>query len=267
MKSISIMGTGAMGSAIMAGLIQSAQAEPSNIRVYDVSRPRLDQAHKEFGVQVVNKPEQLLEGHTGILLLAVKPQNMHEALKSLGSSLNEGALVISIAAGVTSEFILSRLGGKTRLIRSMPNAAAIVRQSATAICKAGGATDHDIQLATEFFASIGQVVVVEEKLMNAVTALSGSGPGYLFAIMEALTDAGVLAGLSRDVSRKLTLQTVIGSATMALDSKLSFSHLKDQITSPAGTTISGLQVIERSGLRGTIMDAVEAAKRRADQLM
>lgn len=267
LKNISILGAGAMGAAIIRGLIESGKAQASKIFVNDVSASRLDQVTSEFGVRAVPELSQLIDHDTEILLLAVKPQNMSEVLTNLKEFINDKFILISIAAGVHSNFFTSILGENIRLIRSMPNAAAMVSKSATAICAAAMASKHDMEVAADFFAAIGEVVVVDEKLMNAVTALSGSGPGYLFTIMEALSDAGVLNGLSRDVSRKLVVQTVVGAAAMAMNQDLSFSALKDSITSPAGTTISGLRVMERAGVRGIMMEVVEAAKRRADEIM
>lgn len=267
LKNISILGAGAMGAAIIRGLIESGKAQASDISVNDVSASRLDQVAAEFGVRAVSELSQLIGHDTEILLLAVKPQNMSEVLTNLKEFVNDKFILISIAAGVHSNFFTSILGENIRLIRSMPNAAAMVRKSATAICAAAMASKDDMEVAADFFAAIGEVVVVDEKLMNAVTALSGSGPGYLFTIMEALSDAGVLNGLSRDVSRKLAVQTVVGAAAMAMNQDLSFSTLKDSITSPAGTTISGLKVMERAGVRGIMMEVVEAAKRRADEIM
>lgn len=267
LKNISILGAGAMGAAIIRGLIESGKAQASDISVNDVSASRLDQVAAEFGVRAVSELSQLIGHDTEILLLAVKPQNMSEVLTNLKEVINDKFILISIAAGVHSNFFTSILGENIRLIRSMPNAAAMVRKSATAICAAAMASKDDMEVAADFFAAIGEVVVVDEKLLNAVTALSGSGPGYLFTIMEALSDAGVLNGLSRDVSRKLAVQTVVGAAAMAMNQDLSFSTLKDSITSPAGTTISGLKVMERAGVRGIMMEVVEAAKRRADEIM
>jgi pyrroline-5-carboxylate reductase len=148
----------------------------------------------------------------------------------------------------------------------MPNAAALVGASATALCKGGSADDNDLEKALGIFSAIGLAVPVQESMMNVVTALSGSGPGYLFPVMEALADGAVLMGLDRPTARSLTAQTFMGSALMALSGDEAFSDLKDRITSPAGTTIAGLQVIERAGLRGIFMDAVQAAARRAEEL-
>jgi pyrroline-5-carboxylate reductase len=148
----------------------------------------------------------------------------------------------------------------------MPNAAAMVSAGATAVCKAGTADDKDLAAAVDLFNAVGSAVMVDEKMMNVVTALSGSGPGYLFIIMEALTDGAVLMGLDRPTARVLAVQTVLGAATMAASGNITFSELKDRITSPGGTTIAGLQVLESGGLRGLIMGAIEAATFRAEEL-
>jgi pyrroline-5-carboxylate reductase len=148
----------------------------------------------------------------------------------------------------------------------MPNAAAMVGASATALCKAGAADDADMATALELFEAVGKAVKVDEKLMNVVTALSGSGPGYIFPMMEALTDAAVLMGMDRPTARALTIQTFVGSAILAGSGDVSFSELKDRITSPAGTTIAGLHILEKAGLRGILMDAVKAATQRGEEL-
>ena len=152
------------------------------------------------------------------------------------------------------------------MIRAMPNAAAMVGYSATALCKAGLADEADLGTAMEIFSAIGTAVTVDEKMMNLVTGLSGSGPAYIFAIMEGLTDAAVLMGLDRPTARALTVQTVLGAATMASREAAHLGDLKDRITSPGGTTIAGLHVLERAGLRGVLMDVVAAATRRGDEL-
>jgi pyrroline-5-carboxylate reductase len=147
----------------------------------------------------------------------------------------------------------------------MPNAAAMVGHSATALCKAGSADDNDLQVVQDLFQAFGSAVIVDEKLMNAVTALASSGLAYFFIIMEALTDAAVRVGMDRSTARQLTVQTTIGAAAMAYGGA-PFSDLKDRITSPGGTTVAALQVMERAGIRGTIMDAVEAATRRGEEI-
>ncbi|MGO9571604.1 MAG: pyrroline-5-carboxylate reductase family protein, partial [Desulfomonilaceae bacterium] len=191
---------------------------------------------------------------------------MEEVILSIADKVHDTLVVISVAAGISTGFILSLLNFPARIIRAMPNAAAMVGASATALCKAGSADDGDLEKAVDIFSAIGLAVTVEEKMMNVVTALSGSGPGYLFPIMEALTDGAVLMGLDRPTARALAGQTFMGAAIMALSGNEAFSDLKDRITSPGGTTIAGLQVMEQGGLRGILMDTVQAAVCRAEEL-
>lgn len=266
MERIGIIGAGSMGSAIIRGLIESGKANPEEISVFDVDSSRIQYHESEFGITGAAHIRDAVRPDTTIVVLAVKPQVMAEVLDSLSLLVHENLLVISIAAGVSTGFILSRLSPAARVIRAMPNAAAMVGRSATALCKAGAADANDMQKTLNLFSAIGHAVVVEEKMMNVVTALSGSGPAYVFVMMEALTDAGVRMGLDRVTARELTLRTVAGAAAMAAEGNPPFSELKDRVTSPGGTTIAGLHVLEKAGLRGILMDAVRAAARRADEL-
>ena len=262
---ISVIGAGAMGSAIVKGLMNAALTDPKNIMVFDVEPDKSRSLEMEFGLSVTESIETAVSKDDSVVILAVKPQQMEGALDALAPVVLTCTLVISIAAGISTEYMISKIGADRRVIRAMPNAAAMVGQSSTAICAGGVANEHDMITAKRLFESIGTVVEVDEKNLNAVTALSGSGPGYLFLVMEAMTDAGVLLGLSRSIARELTVQTFLGAATMASQGK-SFSDLKDLITSPGGTTISGLKIMELAGVRGTFMQAVENAAHRAEQM-
>jgi pyrroline-5-carboxylate reductase len=255
-----------MGSALIRGLIGSGKASGEAVRVYDVDRNNLLALEKELSVQVASRIEDVCDREVSVIVLAVKPQILGEVLDSIAGQVSEKQILISIAAGIPTDFILSRFSFPAKVIRAMPNAAAMVGASATAMCKAGSADDEDLGIALDLFSAVGVAVKVEEKMMNVVTALSGSGPGYLFPLMEALTDAAVLMGLDRPTARALTVQTFLGSAVMAGTAGASFSELKDRITSPGGTTIAGLHVLEKAGLRGILMDAVQAATRRGEEL-
>lgn len=266
MKSIAIIGTGNMGSALIRGLVNSNIAKPHMISVFDTDRDKLDALVQELGVRGATDLDTTVNDSIDVVILAVKPQVLPAVLERIAPKITDRHLVISIAAGVPTRFILSKLNKPARVIRTMPNAAAIVGQSASALCTAGTADKQDLQTAMDIFSAIGVAVEVDEKMMNLVTGLSGSGPAYVFAIMEGLTDAGVLLGLDRPTARKLTIQTILGAATMAASENVHLGELKDRITSPGGTTIAGLHVLERSGLGGILMDAVVAATRRADEL-
>jgi pyrroline-5-carboxylate reductase len=266
LTAIGLIGAGNMGSALIRGLIQAGKSKAAQISVFDIDETKTQYLEKKYGIIAASSPRDTVRPETRILILAVKPQVIEPALDSISDSIHDRPLVISVAAGVPIELLLSRLPSGARVIRSMPNAAALVGQSATALCKGGTADDDDLRSAAELFDAVGRSVIVEEQMMNVVTALSGSGPGYLFAVMEGLTDGGVHMGLDRATARQLTVQTVLGAAALAAHENAPFSDLKDRITSPGGTTIAGLQVLERAGLRGILMDAVEAATRRGEEL-
>ncbi len=266
LRKIAILGAGNMGTALIKGLAESAGPNDVEITVYDVDSARVHSLQERYGVESAQSTTSVVTDETEFLILAVKPQILPAVLGSLKDVLHENTLVISIAAGVTTDSMLALTGPQCKLIRSMPNAAAMIQRGVTAVCKAGAATDTDLEAAADLLSCVGPVVKVDEKLMNAVTALSGSGPGYIFVMMEAFTDGAVNLGLDRVTARKLTVQTFLGAASMATDESASFSELKDRITSPGGTTIAGIQVMEQAGLRGILMDVVEAAAMRGEEL-
>ncbi len=255
-----------MGYALVRGFVQSGIVIAENICVFDVDPAKTQAVAREFSVRAATEIAEIFSAAPDIVILAVKPQIMQEVLVSVADSIHENLILISIAAGIPTDFILSHLKRTARLIRAMPNAPAMVFAGATALCKAGLADDKDLAAAVELFRAVGLAVPVEEKVMNVITALSGSGAGYLFPIMEALTDGAVLMGLDRPTARALTVQTMLGAATMAASQNAPFSELKDRITSPGGTTIAGLSVMERAGVRGILMETIEAATRRAEEL-
>ena len=201
-----------------------------------------------------------------IIVLAVKPQMMSALLAEIRPALGSATLVISIAAGIGLAQLADGLGSSTRIVRVMPNTPALVGLSATAFSASTAATPADVELVSTLFSAIGVAFPVAEKLLDAVTGLSGSGPAYVYVMIEALADGGVRAGLPRDVALKLAAQTVLGSAKMVLETGLHPGALKDAVASPGGTTIAGLHALERAGFRGAIMDAVLAAAERAAEL-
>jgi pyrroline-5-carboxylate reductase len=200
-----------------------------------------------------------------IVVLAVKPQSFPAVLNEIGADLHR-VLVISIAAGVTIESIAKQASGGKRIIRAMPNTPALVREGITALAWCEGVTEEDTIIARTIFEAVGRVVPVEERLMNAVTGLSGSGPAYVFQAIEALADGGVKMGLPRHTAELLAAQTVLGAAKMVLESGNHPAILKDRVASPGGTTIAGLHELEQGRFRATLMGAVEAATRRSQEL-
>ncbi|OGW19525.1 MAG: pyrroline-5-carboxylate reductase, partial [Nitrospinae bacterium RIFCSPLOWO2_12_FULL_47_7] len=202
-----------------------------------------------------------------ILILAVKPQAIKKVLRGIHDIVDEKKLVVSIAAGICLGVIESSLGNrKVPVVRTMPNTPALVQEGVTAISPGSHVSKADLLLAHRLFEAVGKTVDVDEIHLDAVTGLSGSGPAYIFMIIEALSDAGVKMGLPRNVANTLTVQTVLGSAKLARESGKHPGELKDMVTSPGGTTISGLHTLEAGGLRTTLMNAVEAATRRSVEL-
>ena len=267
---IAFIGTGQMATALAAGFVREL-LKPEQISGYDpIEASRTAFATKiGAGVNLFDSPTEAVKNAT-IVILAVKPQVMSDALKPLSDSLKTqtktAPIVVSIAAGIPISRLEGALPIGTRVIRVMPNTPCLVGESASGFASSPSATADDASLVAKLFSSVGQAIAVSEHLLNAVTGLSGSGPAYVYVMIEALADGGVRMGLPRDVALKLAAQTVLGSAKMVLETGLHPGVLKDAVASPGGTTIAGLHAIERGGLRGVLMDAVEAATQRADEL-
>ena len=265
-KKICIIGTGNMGEALVSGLISSASSKPQNIMCTDVREAKLKAIQENYGVQTtLNNLDAV--AISDIVIYAVKPQIMAAVLNETAGKLDMSKLIISIAAGVPMEAIESRLSKKLRLIRVMPNIAAAVKEAATAVAAGKHATNEDIKLAMAIFNSIGKTVFIPENyLMDAITGLSGSGPAYIFLIAEAMADAGVKVGLSRQDALFLSAQTVLGAAKMLIETQEHPGQLRDRVTSPGGTAIAGLATLEQGGLRTTLINAVEVATNRSKEL-
>jgi pyrroline-5-carboxylate reductase len=264
-KRIGFVGGGNMAEALIRGLLAAKLTAPGDILVSDVREDRLAQLTDTYGVRTTTSNAEVA-GQTDIILLAVKPQIMGQVLDGLADVVTEGQLIISIAAGVTTMAIAEKLRGPVRVIRVMPNTPALVLEGASALTRGSQATSDDLEVARHLFRAVGKVVVVDESLMDAITGLSGSGPAYIFLIIDALSDAGVKVGLSRDIAQLLAAQTVLGSARMLLETKKHPGELKDMVTSPGGTAIAGLHTLEQGGLRTTLINAVEAATKRSREL-
>jgi len=265
-KKIAIIGTGNMGEALISGLIVSGSSKPKSIICTDVRESKLEEIKKEYGVRIAANNVEAVEA-ADIIIYAVKPQIIAAVLKETAEKLDMSKLVISIAAGVPMAAIESCLNKDLRLIRVMPNIAASVKEAASAIAAGGHATKEDIDLAMAIFNSIGKSIFLKENyLMDAITGLSGSGPAYIFLIVDALADAGVKMGLAREEALFLSTQTVLGAAKMLLETQEHPGQLKDRVTSPGGTAIAGLATLEEGGLRTTLIRAVEAATNRSREL-
>jgi pyrroline-5-carboxylate reductase len=263
-KRLGFLGAGNMSGGLVKGLIQ-AGVTPERVSVSDVSEDRRQELHEWYGVAATADNGALVRG-CDVVVLAVKPQILGNVLGEIAGDVRADQLVVSIAAGIPIAAIEGRLPAKTRVVRAMPNAPAMVQAGATAIAGGSHAREDDMRIARELFDAVGKVVVLDEHQLDAVTGLSGSGPAYVMLVIEALADGGVKMGLPRAAAHLLAVQTVLGSAALVLQSGEHPARLKDKVTSPGGTTIAGLHALERGGLRGVLMDAVEAATKRAAEL-
>lgn len=263
---IACVGSGKMGEALVRGLLKSGAFGPDRIRAADRDAGRRAVMEKACGVSTFGDSSEAVRG-ADLVLLAVKPQDMETALGEIAGALSPDAVVVSIAAGISTDWIRQRLGGHAKVARAMPNAAALVCKSTTGLYCCPEVEEAERDEVRKIFAAVGACVVVDkEDDLNIVTGLSGSGPAYVFLLMETLAEAGVTLGLSRAVSVELALHTVLGSAHLALESGMSFAALREMISSPAGTTLAALKVLEEGAFRGLFLRAVEAATIRSRQL-
>jgi len=263
-RKIGLLGAGNMASALIRGLLGSKTLRPEQIRASDLRADQLAELEKSYGIQTHADNAELI-AWANVVVLAVKPQVIASVLEQMASVIKSDTLVISIAAGVPVSALEARLPG-ARVLRAMPNTAAIALAGATGIAAGSNAKPEDLALARTLFDAVGRSAVLDESALDAVTGLSGSGPAYVMLMIEALADGGVKVGLSRDTALMLAAQTVYGSAKLLLETGEHPARLKDMVTSPGGTTIAGLHALEGGGLRHTLMNAVEAATRRATEL-
>jgi pyrroline-5-carboxylate reductase len=265
-KRISIIGTGNMGEALVSGLISSGSSDPENIICTDVRDDQLKSVAEKYGVTTMKNNIEAVDA-TDIVIYAVKPQIIASVLKETSPSLDMSKLIISIAAGVPLAAIESCLQKDLRLIRVMPNIAAFVKESASVVAAGKNASEDDIETAMAIFNSMGKTIFLKENiLMDAITGLSGSGPAYIFMIVDAMADAGVKVGLSRQDALYLSTQTVLGAAKLLMETQEHPGRLKDMVTSPGGTAIAGIHTLEKGGLRTTLINAVEVATERSKEL-
>jgi len=253
-----------MAEALIGGILSAKLCGPDQIRTADPAVGRRDYLKSQFGIQV-SESNRDVAVWGDCIVLAVKPHVIGEVLKDVAGELTE-ALVVSIAAGVSIGRITDLCGQRTRIVRAMPNTPALVQEGMTVLAAGHGVGAQDVADVRQIFEVVGKVVQVEERFMDAVTGLSGSGPAYVFLAIEALIDGGVKMGLPRDVAKVLATQTVLGSARMVMETGQHPASLKDRVTSPGGTTMAGLHRLEQGGLRATLIDAVEAATKRSEEL-
>jgi pyrroline-5-carboxylate reductase len=263
-KRIGFVGVGNMGEALVRGLTKTGVVPVDHLVMTDVRVDRLEELKRLYGVGGMSDNAALVR-RSDVIILAVKPQTLGGVLDEIASA-SPGKLLISVAAGVSTSEIRRHLPPGTRMIRVMPNTPALVLEGATAIARAAGLQEGDMDTARQIFEAVGRVVVLDEEMMDAVTGLSGSGPAYIALVVEALADGGVRVGLDRKTAMTLAMQTVLGSARLLIETGMHPGQLKDMVSSPGGTTIAGIHTLEIGGLRRTLIDAVERATHRSREL-
>jgi len=265
-KEIGIIGGGQMAEALIKGFLDKNLFSPENILVSEPLLARRQYLADFYHVNLTDKNSEVVKSKN-LILLAVKPQVMKKVLEEIKPFIKpERHLILTIAAGLPISFYENILPFKTRLVRIMPNTCALVHKSISAIAKGSHATEEDIKIAETLFSAIGETVILDESLIDAVTALSGSGPAYVALFIEALIDGGVRAGLPRPLAEKLAFQTVIGTVELMTKSKKNPYELKSMVTSPAGTTISALEVLYKKGFPGIVISAIYKAYQRSKEL-
>ncbi|GHJ34733.1 pyrroline-5-carboxylate reductase [Streptomyces sp. TS71-3] len=262
-KKVAVLGTGKIGEALLSGMIRAGRA-PADLLVTARRAERAEELRTRYGVAAVSNPEAAKSADT--LILTVKPQDMGALLDELAPHTPAGRLIITGAAGITTSFVEQRLAEGTPVVRVMTNTPALVDEAMSVISAGSHATDDDLGHAEEVFGAVGKTLRVPEAQQDATTALSGSGPAYFYYLVEAMTDAGILLGLPRDKAHDLIVQAAIGAAVMLRDSGEHPVKLRENVTSPAGTTINAIRELENHGVRAALIAALEAARDRSRAL-
>ncbi len=264
-KKLVLIGGGNMGRSLLRGILKARLTPAANITVVDVHEQKLEALKEEFHVAVTADAASVVPS-ADVIILAIKPATLRHVLENIREGVRSDQLFISIVAGVETAYIQQTLGKDNPVVRVMPNIAATVDAAASAIARGAKATDRHLAMARSVFAAVGEVVTVEEEHLDAVTGLSGSGPAYIYMVVEALCDGGVKMGLPREIAMKLAVQTVLGAAKLVKETGQHPATLRDQVTTPGGTTISAVHELEERGLRAMLISAVVTATERSREL-
>lgn len=262
---IGFIGLGNMAEAMIGGMLAKKVTMPEQVLGYARTEATRARRKEQFGISICENNSKVAE-KSDLLFLAVKPQFLGEVLEEIRDSVKKDTLVISIAAGKTLEFLECGLGADHKICRCMPNTPALVGEGCTAVCTNEKVTKEELEQVVKLLASFGRASVVTEKQMDAVVAVSGSSPAYVFLFIEAMADGAVQAGMPRTQAYEFAAQAVLGSAKMVLETGKHPGELKDMVCSPAGTTIEAVKVLEEGGFRGLVMDAMEACVERNRKL-
>jgi pyrroline-5-carboxylate reductase len=264
-RRIAIVGTGRLGESLLRGFLSSGWRTADDLVVTARRPERRAELADRYGVTVSDSNLEAV-GSARLAIVAVKPQDVTAILEEIAPAVSPDHTLLSVAAGVTTSWMESHLPDGARVVRAMPNAPSLVQEGIAAISPGRSATDVDLALAEEALGHLGQVVRLQEKDLDAVTAISGSGPAYFALLAEAMIEAGLLLGLSRDVSTRLVVQTMLGSALLLRDEKMHPVELREAVTSPGGTTTRAIRELELSGVRAAFLNAITAATERSREL-
>lgn len=262
---IGFIGNGNMGRAILSGIIENKVADASEIVVSDINTDGLESTKSTYGVDTTTDNKTVAKA-VGVLFLCVKPQFLYGVIDEIKDSVTSDCVIVSIAAGQSIEKIEAAFGKKIKLVRVMPNTPALVGEGMSALAPNKNVSDAELKNVLKVFNSFGKGEIVSESLMDAVTAVSGSSPAYVFMMIEAMADAAVIGGMPRDKAYTFAAQAVLGSAKMVLETRLHPGALKDMVCSPAGTTIDAVAELERKGFRSSIIDAMISCMEKSKQL-
>jgi len=264
-RRVAIIGCGKIGESLLAGLLSAKWREPSEIVVTARREDRLAELRGHYGVAATTSNPEAVAG-AQVVVLAVKPQDFESLLGEIGPLLGPEQMVLSVAAAIPTSAIEQHLGPDVPVVRAMPNAPATVHEGMAGICPGAHASDEHLALAEEVLEHVGAVARVPERYMDAVTAVSGSGPAYFALLAEAMIEAGILLGLSREISTQLVVQTMLGTAKLLRDEHIHPVELREAVTSPGGTTIRAIRELERAGVRAAFLNAIQAAMERSREL-
>jgi pyrroline-5-carboxylate reductase len=265
MSKLAVLGCGKMGEALVAGLLASGWRQPSEVVVTSRTEERLKDLSERYGVTTTSDNAVAVAG-TEVVVIAVKPQDIEALLTEISPHINSAQTILSIVAAISTDFIESHIGRSVPVIRAMPNTPAVVHEGMAGIAAGKHADEEHLHLAAEVLEHVGRVVTVPEDYLDAVTAISGSGPAYFALLAEAMIEAGILLGISREISTDLVVQTMLGSAKLLRDEKMHPVELREMVTSPGGTTIRAIRVLEQAGVRAAFLNAIQAAMERSQEL-
>ena len=262
---IGFIGTGNMGSSIIKGILSSKFEENENINIFDLNKDKVNNLVKEYGINAVNSEKELAK-NCDIIVLSVKPHIIPVVLKNLSGNVKKDTIILTIVAGISISVIVNALGEDKKVVRTMPNTPAQVLSGMTAVTFNKNIENSEKEIIFKLLNSFGKSVEIEEKLMHAYTGISGSLPAYVYMFMEALADGGVLCGMPRNKAYEIVAQTVAGSAKMLLETGKHPGQLKDEVCSPAGTTIEAVRVLENGNFRGNVIEAVVACTEKSKEM-